>query len=118
MKLLIPLLAAGGLGLLFAIKTSADQTSTDSNLETPPEGSSPGAGFNGPGITTQKTAAGRVYTVWTYFKTGLTYRVARLAGSKAWISFTTDNSGRNIPAKSNTSGSLLNTLKSDWQLPV
>lgn len=117
MKLLLPLIAAAGALLYFGVAKAAP-TSADSNTETPPEGSSPGEGFNGPGITTQKTSAGRVYTVWTYFKSGLTYRVARLAGSTAWISFTTDNTNRNVPAKSNVTGTLLNTLKSDWQLPV
>lgn len=117
MKMIFALLAAGAVGLYYSI-AKASPTSADSNTETPPEGSSPGAGFNGPGITTQKTGQGRVYTVWTYFKPGLTYRVARLAGSTLWIAFTTDNTNRNTPAKTNASGTILNTLKSDWQLPV
>ncbi len=117
MKAIIALMAAGAVGLYYAVAKAAP-TSADSNNQTPPADSGPGAGFNGPGITTQKAASGRVYMVWTYFKPGLTYRVARLAGSTAWIAFTTDNTGRSAPAKTNVQGTLLNTLKSDWQLPV
>jgi hypothetical protein len=117
-ELLVTGIVITGAVALMSGLASAKSGSAVPGADGPPEGSEPGEGFIGPGLTQQTTAAGRVYQVWTWAKPNLSYRVARLAGSTLWIAFQETTGGPRVPAKSNTSGTLLNTLKSDWALPV